>query len=76
MIKSQIMFVTAILAGKSISQKHVKTGKCRMGRRFYIGFEANDAGQLKVDAGAGNCSLIFADGIDAIEKNSFDRILP
>ena len=76
MIKRQVFFVVAVLAGKAIAQKHVEAGEGWIERRLDVGLERNNARQLDFETWASNGAIVFGDDVDAIKEHSLDRFLP
>src|SRR5690606_31592620 len=75
-IEGQIVLGTAILALETVAKEDVETGKGRVKRRLYVGFQADDTGQAHCEGRRRNRLIIFGDNVYPIEEYSLYGILP
>lgn len=68
--------ISAILARKTIAQKHVESREGWITRRCDIFFKCNDAWQTHFHAGRMHHAVILGENVDAAQKHRLDGILP
>ncbi len=75
-IKCQILWRTAILALKPVTQEYIKARESGMTCWFDIVFQTNDAWQLHRKRRRGHFLFILCNNIYTIKKHCLDCVLP